>query len=43
MHHNCTSNWVTNVGDSHTHVYCEILLYVQSMKCLFVNDTMYVS
>ncbi len=43
MDHRCTLNWTTNVSDSHTHNCCEIVIYLQELKCLFVNDTMYVS
>lgn len=43
IHHRCNSNWTTNSINSEVHPHCEILAYVENMKCLFVNDSMYVS
>ena len=43
LEHKCDPDWITNIGDSHSHTHCEIVIYMQEMKCLFVNDTMYVS
>ncbi len=43
LDHKCNSYWTSNVGDSHSHTFCEIVVYMQDLKCLFVNDTMYVS
>ncbi len=43
LEHKCNLNWTTNVGDSHSHPFCEIIIYKQDLKCLFVNDTMYIS
>ena len=41
--HKCNSHWTTNASNSDVHPHCEILVYVENLKCLFVNDTMYVS
>lgn len=43
LSHKCNPNWTTNAGNSEAHKHCEIVIYLQDMKCLFVNDTMYVS
>ncbi len=41
--HKCNPDWATNASDSHFHPFCEITIYLQDLKCLFVNDSMYVS
>ena len=43
IHHRCSSNWTSNASTSETHPHCEILVYVENLKCLFVNDSMYIS
>ena len=43
LYHKCNSNWTTNASNSEFHTHCEITVYMQDLKCLFVNDTMYVS
>jgi len=43
LSHKCNAHWTTNASHSETHPFCEITIYLQDLKCLFVNDTMYVS
>ena len=43
LEHKCNAHWMTNASNSEAHPFCEITIYLQDLKCLFVNDTMYVS
>ena len=43
LEHKCNSDWTSNASNSESHLHCEITVYVQDQKCVFVNDSMYIS